>query len=560
MLQHRSQSDPALPALWAGGRRRHLVVLGLAGLAQALVAGLGAHFLVHALGGRTSPHRGLLFAILVAAAAVVGLLRLVERVVSERLSQDYVHELRLGLIRRSLQQGATRSLGVTVARTTNDLSSVKTWVAQGVAPLAVDIPLAVGACVVLLLLDPVFGVALLAPLTVLLIGLRLLSPVAYERSRAVRRARGRLAAQIADTVLSTTAIRSAGGSGRELNRVDRLSRSLVDAAVRRAHAAGALRGLAAGTAALSTASIIGAGVASGLPAATMAAAVTVAGFLAVPMNDLGRVAEFRQTYRAARRIIGPAVELPAGAGSAGSRAPAVAPSPGVCPGAGEHTLVASGLRSGDGTAMAGLTARPGDRVVLHVDSDQQATALLDQLAGLAAPPSGWVSVAGTDLYSAPRGTLRRLVGYGARGMMLTRTSIERAVCYRSARTSPAESARLLALVGLAERVRQLPRGERTMLTGGGAPLAIPERGRLILARALFDSPPLLVFDHLDADLGREGRATMRQLLLDYPGVVVVASDAPGEIITPTRVWGPERSDGLPATAGRRSSPAGCRAE
>jgi ABC-type multidrug transport system fused ATPase/permease subunit len=557
--QHRSRSDPALPALWVGGRRHHLVVLGLAGLAQALVAGLGAHVVVHALSGRTSPQRGLLFAILVAAAAVVGLLRLVERVVSERLSQDYVHEIRLGLIRRSLQQGATKSLGVTVARTTNDLSSVKTWVAQGVAPLAVDIPLAVGACGVLLLLDPVFGVALLAPLTVLLIGLRLLSPVAYERSRAVRRARGRLAAQVADTILSTTAIRSAGGSGRELNRVDRLSRSLVDAAVRRAHAAGALRGLAAGAAALSTASIIGAGVASGLPAATMAAAVTVAGFLAVPMNDLGRVAEFRQTYRAARRIIGPAVEHPAGAGSAGSRPPAGTPSPGVGPGAG-NTLVASGLRSGDRTAMATLTARPGDRVVLQVDSDQQATGLLDQLAGLAAPPSGRVSIDGTDLYSAPRGTLRRLVGYGARGMMLTRTSIERAVCYRSARTSAAESARLLELVGLAERVRQLPRGERTMLTGGGAPLAIPERGRLILARALFDSPPLLVFDHLDADLGREGRATMRELLQSYPGVVVVASDAPGEIITPTRVWGPERSDGLPATAERRASPAGCRAE
>ena len=214
MLQHRSQSDAALPALWVGGRRHHLVILGLAGLAQALVAGLGAHLVVHALSGRTSPHRGLLFAILVAAAAVVGVLRLVERVVSEWLSQDYVHEIRLGLIRRSLQQGATKSLGVTVARTTNDLSSVKTWVAQGVAPLAVDIPLALGACGVLLLLDPVFGVALLAPLTVLLIGLRLLSPVAYERSRAVRRARGRLAAQIADTVLSTTAIRSAGGSGR----------------------------------------------------------------------------------------------------------------------------------------------------------------------------------------------------------------------------------------------------------------------------------------------------------------------------------------------------------
>ena len=95
-----------------------------------------------------------------------------ERVVSEQLSQSYVHEIRVGLVRHNLGEDGVRSLGVAVARATNDLSSVKTWVAQGVAPLAVDIPLLMGAWCVLLLLDPVLGLALLAPMAVLLIGLR----------------------------------------------------------------------------------------------------------------------------------------------------------------------------------------------------------------------------------------------------------------------------------------------------------------------------------------------------------------------------------------------------
>ena len=47
-----------------------------------------------------------------------------------------------------------------------------------------------------------------------------------------------------------------------------------------------------------------------------------------------------------------------------------------------------------------------------------------------------------------------------------------------------------------------------MLAHGGEPLTIPERARLTLARALFATPALLVFDHLDADLGRDGRATI----------------------------------------------------
>jgi ABC-type multidrug transport system fused ATPase/permease subunit len=499
------------------------------------VAGLGAHFVVRALSRSTSPHRGLLVALLLVSAVVVGLLRMVERVFSEQLSQSYVHEIRLGLIRHNLGEDGVRSLGVAVARATNDLSSVKTWVAQGVAPLAVDIPLVAGACCVLLLLDPVLGVALLPPLALLLIGLRLLSPVAYERSRAVRRARGRLATQIADTVLATTAIRSGGGAVRELNRVERLSASLVEAAIHRAKAAGALRGLGAAAAGFATACIIGAGMATGLAAAHLAAALTVAGFLAAPLNDLGRVAEFRQTYRAARRIIGPAVEPPATTAATGTGAAAPAPADGLGS-EGRETVIARGLSSSDGTALADLSACPGDRVLLDVGNEQRATDALNQLAGLTAPRTGRVSVTGVDLTSARHGTLRQLVGYGARGMMLARTSIGRAVCYRSAGTSASETARLLTLVGLAERVSQLPHGEGTMLTHGGEPLTIPERARLILARTLFATPPLLVFDHLDADLGRAGRAMMRELLRDYPGVVVVASDDPWAVVTPTGVW------------------------
>jgi ABC-type multidrug transport system fused ATPase/permease subunit len=528
---HRSRSEDSagLPALWGGPRRRHLAVLVCIGLGQALLAGLGVRLVVRSLDRTTSTHRGLLLAILLAAAVVVGLLRMAERVVSEQLSQSYVHEIRVGLVRHNLGEDGVKSLGVAVARATNDLSSVKTWVAQGVAPLAVDIPLLMGAWCVLLLLEPVLGLALVGPMALLLIGLRALSPIAYHRSRSVRRARGRLATQIADTVLATTAIRSGGGAVRELHHIERLSASLVEAAVHRAKAAGALRGLGAAVAGCATASIIGAGLATGLAAPQLAAALTVAGFLAAPLNDLGRVAEFRQTYRAARRIIGPAVELPARTAAASVAGPAT-------PSGGGDMVTAQGLSSSDGTVMSDLSARPGDRVLLDVGNGQQATDLLYQLAGLAVPRTGRVSVSGVDLRSAPHGTLRRLVGYGAQGMMLARTSIGRAVCYRSAGTSAAEADRLLALVGLAERVGRLPRGTGTMLAHGGEPLTIPERARLTLARALFATPALLVFDHLDADLGRDGSATMREIIRDYPGVVVLASDDPWAVVTPTWVW------------------------
>ena len=537
MPRPRSEDLPALPPLWAGVRRRQLTLLVCAGLGHAVVTGLAAHFVLHSLSGGNSVSKGPLFALLLVGAAVAaGVLQRAERVVSEQLSQSYVHQLRLGMIRRHLSDGNVRSLGVAVARTTNDLSSIKSWITQGVAPLAVDIPLVVGAGAVLLLLDPVLGLALLLPTAVFLTGLCLLSPIAYERARALRRIRGRLAGRIADTILSSTAIRSAGGTRRELKRVDRFSSMLVEAAVHRARAGGALRGLATTTSGLALASIVGTATIIGLPAPHLAAALTVAGFLARPVHDIGRVAEYRQTYRAARRIIGPSVqEPPAGNGpervTAGSR---VDTEEDAC----VAQVVASGMSS-NGTSMEKLTADPGDRVVLDIGNKQLTTELLDQFVGLSPVRSGEITIDGTDLRYADHAIRRRLVGYGTQGMTLSRATITRTVCYRGARASASQSTELLGLVGLAERVNELPRGENTMLSQGGEPLTIPERARLILARAMFNQPPVLVFDHLDSDLGREGRATMRQLLLDYPGVVIVASDDPQEIITPTLVWRPQ---------------------
>jgi len=545
-----SERGSGLPALWARGRRAHLVLLVATGLGQAVAAGVGAHIVVLMLRSGSPSHRWLLLSMLVASALTVGTLRMAERIVSEVLSQNYVHEIRLGLIRRNLSEGRVNNLGVAVARTTNDLSSVQSWISQGVAPLAVGIPLILGVTVVLLLIDPILAVSLVPPLLILLVGLRLLTPIAYERTRALRRSRGRLAGQIADTILSTTAIRSGGGATRELNRVERHSAKLVGAAIHRAKAAGALRGLAAATSGLMTASTVGTALALGMSASRVVATLTVTGFLASPIHDLGRAAEFRQTYRAARRIIGPAIQPAASVvplvgsleaveepsvSEASATAPVLITSPDVEAG----RVTAEGVSCPDGSTMASLVAQPGDRVLVRTAGPDCDSAVLEQFAGLRDIDAGRIMIGSTDLGFASRGRMRRLVGYGARGMMLARTSIGRAVGYRSSETHNDAVAELLSEVGLEERVGALPEGEGTILRHGGEPLTIPERARVTLARALFNQPPLLVFDHLDADLGRAGRKRMRALLLAYPGVVIAASDTPDEIFDVSIVWSSE---------------------
>jgi ABC-type multidrug transport system fused ATPase/permease subunit len=525
-------ASSGLPPVWAGRRRRHLSLLILAGLGQATAAGVSARFFSHALARSGTSGRWLLFAVMVAAAATVGLLRMAERVLSERLSQDYVHQVRLGLIRRNLLDGRVRSLGVAVARTTNDLTSVKNWISQGVAPLAVGIPLIIGAGVALFLLDPMLLVGLLVPVAVLLLAMRALAPVAYKRTRTVRRRRGRLSSQVADTMLSTTAIRSAGGSERELSRIEKHSQALVTASIEKAKVAGGIRGAAASTSGIATAMVIGTGLLAGLPTHTIAGALTIVGFLATPIHDLGRVVEYRQSYRAARRIIGPAIKHPGGSAN-GPAQLALVPSGGA-----EGSVIAN-LKLSDRTTMPELVAQPGDRIVLDAGNTRLTSEVLERFVGLRQAYAGEIIVSEKDLSVARPKDLRRLVGYGARGMMLVRGSVSRTVRYRRPDTGPHEVTRLLTQVDLARRVAELAHGADTLLVHGGEPLTIPERARLLLARAILDDPPLLVFDHLDADLGTAGRTTMRRLLAHYPGVVILASDDPDQIITATHTWRPD---------------------
>ena len=533
---------PGLPPLWSGRRRIYLGVLAAAGLTQAGAAGVGGWVVARLLHANATATPWPLVLTLVLSAGVVGGMRATERVVSELLGQNYAHEIRIGLIRRNLMPGGVTNLGVAVARTTNDLTSVRGWISQGIAPLAVGVPLVFGGAVAMAAIDPVLVLALVPPLTLLGVGMRWATPTTYRRTRALRRARGKLAAQVADTILSARTIRAGGGSVRELHQIERASHSLVRAAINRARWAGLLRGLAATASGLATATAIAIGLVAHLPPNQIAAALAVVGFLATPLNDAGRVAEYRQTYRAARRIIGPAIERE---GSKG-RTPAVLAAhtqpqerPQDEADRGDDVVEAAvfeGIIDATGRRMPTVRARPGERILLRTGDASADTSILDQLAGLEAAGAATLLVGDVDLLTASHGRRRRTVGYAAHGALHPRTSVRRAVGYRSATPPGDEVHDLLDKVGLTDRVRALPDGIETTLVRGGEPLTLPDRARLALARALFNQPPLLVFDHLDADLGQEGRAVMRALLRDYPGVVVAATDIEDELMATTLIW------------------------
>ena len=68
------------------------------------------------------------------------------------------------------------------------------------------------------------------------------------------------------------------------------------------------------------------------------------------------------------------------------------------------------------------------------------------------------------------------------------------------------------LVGIDDVIRRLPKGYETLLDEGGSPLSSAQARLLVLARALYGNPRIVVLDQPDLSLDPDGQATVARLL------------------------------------------------
>ncbi|WP_394275391.1 ABC transporter transmembrane domain-containing protein [Luteococcus sp.] len=546
-----------LPRLWRGSRRPLLAGLAAMGFGQAAVAGATALLTPRMMGAATTRDEMVLATLLSGLALLLGVLRAGERVLGERLGQDYVHEVRMHLVRAALV-GRGPSVGVTVARATNDLTSVRNWMVQGIVPLLSGIPTVVGCLAALAMLSWKLSVAVAIPLAALALLLVVAGSHLRRRAARLRRQRGRLAGQIADAVQASEPILVAGGVEREVKSLGRQSRELGDRAVSRATLSGVLRGAAASVATLAMVFVGATAVLTNLDAATIATAFLIVGMLATPVTDLGRVGEFRQSFRVAQQILGPQLQLSREHRADERRARRQsAEGTTIRPLEGRGRAPGRGLHCADleveGRAVPELVVAPGE-VVVPVSRDPQR--LREVVRALCHPqdqPEAWIQVDGCQLGQLPAQERRQLLGVAAAGQLVERGTIARAVRYRSP-DSDRPVGPVLASVGLDGVVKDL---ERTVLRRGGEPLDDEQRSRLALARAIYDDPALLVLDNIDRGLSAEGRQRLSRLL-PRPGVTILVSDHPERLVADHRVWDLDADPARPQLAigaGRRAGTA-----
>jgi len=481
---------------------------------------------------------------LAALCTVVGLVlgffvaRYLERVLAEKLGQHYVAQLRRGLIAHALRSARGPSAGITIARSTNDLSSIRNWIVQGLVPLVAGLPLLVVSGVGLWLVHPLLAASLGLTLVLEAAILLGLSGGTFTSAKSLRRHRGNLAARIADTVAARTAITSGGGISREVARVQDSAQKVIGASVQRARYAAALRASALAVPLLGTALVVGICSAATLPGSAVATALTLMGICAGSLGEWGKCVEYRQNYKAGRRIIAPLLAQEEQWAGAGEHPVSTRDA--------KELMFPSAVRIHPPAQQAGswpvLRAQPGERIHV-VGSQTQCDSLLAGIATGSLSQCGdseagvWIAEGRSE--DLPATSRRKLVGAALESMVPERGSLGRALRYRHPGASMDKALELAQRCGL--DLAALPAREETRLRRGGQPLSRGQQAALLVARAILRQPPVLVLDELATRLPPAGYAQLVQWVNSYPGVVIYCGQLPG--IEPTSSW---RTAELPA--------------
>ncbi|MGB0716016.1 MAG: peptidase domain-containing ABC transporter [Phycisphaerae bacterium] len=171
-----------------------------------------------------------------------------------------------------------------------------------------------------------------------------------------------------------------------------------------------------------------------------------------------------------------------------------------------------------------LHVRSGERVCIVGRHGSGKSTLADLLYGLREPGSGRIELDGVDIREVSLSTLRKNVSL-VKGFEMIEGSIIDNVRMNREGISMTEVRQALDDVGLLRELRALPQGLNTWVSSTGNPLSFGQARRLMLARAIVESPRLLVLDDLLDDLDADACRVVTDTLLapSRPWTLVILS-------------------------------------
>ena len=177
----------------------------------------------------------------------------------------------------------------------------------------------------------------------------------------------------------------------------------------------------------------------------------------------------------------------------------------------------------------------GDMLGVIGPSGAGKSTLVKAMVGVLPTVAGTVRIDGAALADWPEDQLARALGYVPQEPTLYKGTIKENISRFDAEMGvpreqiDAEVVRAAQMCGAHEFILRLPQGYDTELGWGGAGLSGGQAQRITVARALYNSPRLLILDEPNSNLDAEGEAALsaalRRLKDDGVTIVIVAHNA-----------------------------------
>ncbi len=469
-------------------------------------------------------------AILAGAAALTAFLRARERVDAERLGQSYVHDLRMHLFGRltamSPRAVSQRSQGSTALRFIGDLSAVRKWVSLGLSRLVVATTMIVGTLAALAVINPVLAAATGAAALLGGVGSVMQGPSLREATRQARRRRARLAGAVTETIGAVGVVQSSNAVERERRRIRKSSRRLRSAMVERARHVGRLTAIAEATGSAAIALLLLTALAFGITGPEVAGGMTVVGLLVPQLRGLARVQEYRQGERVAMEAIRRFVDRPALLSEP-------ADPMGLPEGPGKVELIDASLGPVHGLTV---TAEPGRTIAVVGPNGAGKSTLFAMIGRLVDLDAGFIRLDGVDLAALSLADAHSAIGMAGPDLPLMKGSLRRNLTYRDRSVGDDELDRAIDRCGLRPLIDELPGGLDFRVAQGGANLSSGQRQRVLLARAMFARPRVLLLDEADANLDAAASSVLDAVLQAHDGTALVITHRLDRVRSADEVW------------------------
>ncbi len=537
-----------LPGVISGNRKRHFIRLVVNGFVQAGLA-VGTGLLIRQAFDRfiTSPAQGaeelslIITGGLILAVLFTALMKLQEKVDSEKMGQDYVHKIRMRLFRH-MSRIAPRSLnkksrGSIVLRFVGDLNSLRRWVSLGIAKITVAGVMTVGVLAALFTINTVIAtgvslVILAGMLYALLLGKSIRQAVQESRKR-----RTYLAANVNEKVSTMAVVQAFDQTRREQKRLSRQSARLKEAMVEKSRKIGLMRAVTHCAVALASGICVMLGaveVAAGRATpGTVVAAITIAGLLVPAISDMGRVYEYLQEARIASSKIVQFLNV-----SSLVREKKNAPDLADGPGRLEFRNVSLG-RTLKGISVI---AEEGTKVAIVGPNGSGKSTLLSLAARLVDADRGRIVINGHNIRQCSLSSLRRSIGIVSPDLPLLRGSINSNITYRWPEAPEDEIRRVSTLCGVDEMRNELGENGDARITERGENLSHGQRQIISLARSLLGNPSILLLDEADSHLDAESMVLFDRLLTFYKGTILYVSHNLQRVLNADMVWKMEKGE------------------